>query len=118
MLSRTEHSERQSDKETALDWVRQRCPPIASSAGFIKTQTQRRVEQLPLLCASVPTTCIHCFTTINSTMNLGDSWAAWNAVAESGVFSQAVTLEEYYSVTEQLSGSIRMSLLPHCTPDI
>jgi hypothetical protein len=35
-------------------------------------------------------------------MNLGDSWTAWNAVAESGVLSQVVTLEEYYIVTAQL----------------
>jgi hypothetical protein len=51
-------------------------------------------------------------------MNLGDSWTAWNAVAESGVLSQVVTLEEYYIVIAQLSGNVRMSLPPHCTPDM
>jgi uncharacterized membrane protein len=39
---------------------------------------------------------------INSILALGSSWIVWNAVAESGVRSQIVTLGKCYVVTAPL----------------
>jgi hypothetical protein len=102
MLARIEHSEnflspyqRARRQRDCPDWIRQRCAPISSSTGFIKTLTQRRVVLRPLCCASVPTTGIACYKTINSIITLGDSRTAWNAVAESEVRFQVVILDKY-----------------------
>jgi hypothetical protein len=95
VLARTENSENflSSDQRADRqgDWPRLDSPKM-SSARFIKTRTQRRVVLRPLLCVSVPTTCMPCYVTINSIITLGDSR---NAVSESEVRCQVVTLEKY-----------------------
>jgi hypothetical protein len=55
--------------------------------------------------------------TMNSILTLGSSWTAWDAVAESGVRSQVVTLGKcccHCTTLEMLD----CHCTPHCTPDI
>jgi hypothetical protein len=78
---------------------RKMSPQLASNTGFIKIHTQRRVALRPLSCASVPTTWISCYKTVNSVLILA-------TVGQSGMhsqnlrfISQIVTLKKYLAVT-------------------
>jgi hypothetical protein len=102
MLARWEHSEdfyvpseEQTDKETALDWICEICPPSASNAGFLRIPHTKEVGTASSLLRIRSHDLYALLRIINSTVILGDSRTAWDSVAGSAVRFQVVTLKKY-----------------------
>jgi hypothetical protein len=68
-------------------------PRLVSNTGFVRTHTHTGACALRTLSyASLPTTWIPCYKTINSILILGDSRTAWDAIAGPEVRFRVVTL--------------------------